>query len=368
MFDSDPERPRGAGRAAAAEPVVRPDPVAAAVAAPPRAGILHRLADVAAGLGRLGPRGRVALQAAVVFLVFGSLVGFVLSQWGRLPDYTWRFEPGWLAVAAVTLGCVYLSHSEIWRSILGALGEHIDPTPARAVFAKSVLARYVPTNMLMLVGRIVMAERHGVQPRVCFASVVYEVGLAVCAAVIVGSYFLITLPQLQDEPIRYAILAVPPLGLAALHPRVFRPLADRLLARIGREPLPIALSARRVALYVALYALCFVGLGFAVFAFSSALRPMEAGDLPTVVASYSVAFGVAVLTFVAPGGLGTRDVALATALTAVMPATVATAIAVAFRLLQTAVELVWVGTVTAIARRATAPERAGTGRPPAPGS
>ena len=60
-------------------------------------------------------------------------------------------------------------------------------------------------------------------------------------------------------------------------------------------------------------------------------------------AAYPVAFCVAVLTFIVPSGLGTRDAALAVAMSAVLDDTVATAIAVGFRIFQTAIELAYVG-------------------------
>jgi glycosyltransferase 2 family protein len=60
---------------------------------------------------------------------------------------------------------------------------------------------------------------------------------------------------------------------------------------------------------------------------------------------------VAVLTFIVPSGLGTRDAALATAMAAVLPGAVATAIAVAFRILQTAIELLYVAAVVAHEKR-----------------
>jgi hypothetical protein len=64
-----------------------------------------------------------------------------------------------------------------------------------------------------------------------------------------------------------------------------------------------------------------------------------------------VAFCVSVITFIIPSGLGTRDATLATAIDAVLPLTVATAIAVAFRIFQTAVELMFLGTLIWLARR-----------------
>jgi hypothetical protein len=202
-----------------------------------------------------------------------------------------------------------------------------------------------------VVGRVVMAERLGVSRRVCLASMVYELGLALSAAVLVGAYFVITMPALEHVSVRYAVVAVVPLALVTLHPRVFRPVANAIFRKLGRAPLPATLSFTRVVVLLAVYVLSWAAVGTGVFAFASALHPVGAADFPYVAAAQAVAFGVAVVTFVAPSGLGTRDAALAAALAVVLPLAVATAIAVAFRLFQIAVELGFVGVVALIARR-----------------
>jgi hypothetical protein len=209
----------------------------------------------------------------------------------------------------------------------------------------------VPTNVLMLLGRMVMAERYGVPRRVTFASMVYELGLGVGTAVIVGAYFVIQLPSLHDQPARYAVLAVIPAVIVAVHPRVFARVANFGLGKLGREPLPATLPFGRVIQCSLIYIACWAVIGFGVYAFAAALTPLDASDLPYVAAAYPVAFCVAVLTFIVPSGLGTRDAALATAMAAVLAGAVATAIAVAFRIFQTAVELIYVAAVVAIDRR-----------------
>jgi len=292
-------------------------------------------------------------------LIFGFLIGFLVSQWERLPDFDWRFRPGWLALATLGIALFYVIQAQTWRFILGRLGYRLSGRDARAVWGKSLLARYVPTNALMVVGRVVMAERLGVKQRVCLASIVYELGLAVCGAVIVGAYFVITLPVLEGQPARFAVLVVIPLALAGLHPRLFAPLSAFALRKLGREPLPSTLPFSTVLALVLVYVCVWVTIGLGIFAFASALHPVALDDLPYIAAAQSVAFGVAVATFLVPSGLGTRDAALATALAVVLPLAVATAIAVALRIFQTAIELVFVGAVAAIARRA---DRAG---PPA---
>jgi glycosyltransferase 2 family protein len=320
-----------------------------------RTPLLHRAGAAAARLGSFekGRQKRRALvQYGLIALVFGCLALFLITQWRKLPDYEWRFRPGWLVVGFVLVLGYYMVGPFVWRVILAGLGEHGDQVQLRGAWAKSLLARYVPTSALMVVGRVVLAERAGVTRRVCLASIVYELALGVSSAVIAGAYFFITLPSLHDQPARWGILAVIPIALVGLHPRVFKPLADWGLGKLGREPLPRALPYRLVLLLlpVLLVGWCLIGGG--LFAFALALQPLPVDKLPYIAAAYPVAFCVSVITFIVPSGLGTRDATLATAIDAVLPLTVATAIAVAFRIFQTAVELIFLGTLIWLARRA----------------
>lgn len=322
---------------------------------PDRAPLLHRAGTVAAGVGSIGegrPKLRAAVQYGLIALVLAFLAFFLISQWSKLPNYDWRFRPGWIAVSFVLVLSFYALQPQLWRLILRALGEDGDARELRAAWGKSLIARYVPTSALMVVGRVVLAERAGITGRVCLASIVYELGLGVCAAVIGGAYFFITLPSLEHTPARWAILLVIPIALIGLHPRIFKPLADWALGKLGREPLPRALPYRWVLTLVPAYLAGWLLVGAGVYTFALALQPLPADKLPYIAAAYPVAFCVSVLTFIVPSGLGTRDATLATAIDAVLPLTVATAIAVAFRIFQTAVELMFVGALILLARRA----------------
>ena len=315
--------------------------------------LLERAGALAANLGRgqAAGRRRLFIQWGLALGIFGALVAVLISQWGKLPDYDWRFRPGWLAVAVAAVAALYVAQAELWRLIVRGLGGGDMPHAAsRSVWAKSLVARYVPTNVLLVVGRVVLAERLGVPRRVTLASIVYEVGLAVCAAVIVGSYFVIELPGLEDQPARYAILVLVPLALGALHPRMFEPITRWGLGKLGREPLPRVLPFGSVLRLALAYALTWVSMGLGVYCFASAVHPIDAGDLAYIVASYPVSFCVAVLTFIVPSGLGTRDATLVAALDVVLPGSVALAIGVAFRIFQVLVELAYVGVVVLLGR------------------
>jgi hypothetical protein len=316
---------------------------------------LHRAGAAAAGVGAVGAgrsRLRAALQLGLIGLVFACLGLFLVTQWSKLPDYDWRFRPGWLVVGFGLVLAFYALQPLLWLVILAGLGERGDNVQLRGAWAKSLVARYVPTSALLVVGRVVLAERAGITRRVCLASIVYELALGISAAVIGGAYFFITLPSLQDQPARYAILLVVPLALVGLHPRVFKPLADWALGKLGRERLPRALPYRMVLMLVPAYLGGWLLVGAGLFSFALALQALPVDKLPYIAAAYPVAFCVSVLTFIVPSGLGTRDATLATAIDAVLPLTVATAIAVAFRIFQTVVELMFVALLVWLARRA----------------
>ena len=209
---------------------------------------------------------------------------------------------------------LYFFQGEIWRLIVHALGEgHLRARPARAIWGKSLLARYVPTNALMVVGRMVMAEKQGVPKRVTPREHRLRAGARVRHRG--DGRRLLRDPaalDLEDQPARYAVLLLIPIVLTFLHPRVFAPLANFGLAQArAARRCRRCCSFRQVLRFSLLYIGCWAVIGVGVYAFARALVPLPASDFPYVAAAYPVAFCVAVLTFIVPSGLGTRDAALA---------------------------------------------------------
>ena len=323
---------------------------------PGRGSLLHRAGSAAAGVGSLGagnPRLRAAIQYTLLVLVFGFLALFLVTQWSKLPRYHWHFRPGWLVAGFVTVLVFYSIQPQLWQLVLRALGERGDPVQLRAAWGKALLARYVPTNALMVVGRVVLAERAGITKRVCLASIVYELGIGICGAVIGGAYCVITLPSLRHVPERFVILVLIPTALVGLHPRIFKPLADWGLGKLGREPLPKAIPYRVILRLLPAFVALWLIAGVGLFCFARAIHDVPAHKLAQIASAYPVAFVVSVAAFILPSGLGAREAILAAALKpAVHSLTVATAIAVAFRIFLTACELTFVGIVTLLARRA----------------
>ena len=212
----------------------------------------------------------------------------------------------------------------------------------------------MPTSLLLPVLRAAMAEREGAPKRITLASVAYEMSLFFTAALIVGAYFVIDLPDLQDSPGRFLVVVLPVLALVALHPRVFHTLADRALARLGRAKLPLSLPEASVLGFVGLYAVTYGVAGLSVYALAQCVYPVGAGDAVTVVGAFAVGTALSIIAFVLPGGLVAREAGIALALSPVMPAAPAVAVAVLARILQMALEVLLATITPLLARRAEA--------------
>jgi glycosyltransferase 2 family protein len=303
---------------------------------------LERAGDLAARAGSLSPADpglRRGLHAGIAIVVALALVLAIAAAVGHSPEIQWDLDPASVIGAFVAISLYLVFSGEIWRRLLHALGPEIDPLRAQGIYFASGLGRYVPTALLLPMLRMAMSEREGAPKRICLASVAYEGALFFTASLIVSAYFVITLPDLEGTWQRFLVLVIPAVALVGLHPRIFHTLADRTLRRLGRDPLPLSLPAQRVFEFIGLYAVVNVIAGLGVFALAGTVYPVEAADLPTIAGSYAVANALSILAFVIPGGLGAREVAMAAALSPVMPTGPALAVAVLSRILQVGLEV-----------------------------
>ncbi|MDX6699337.1 MAG: glycosyltransferase 2 family protein [Solirubrobacteraceae bacterium] len=297
------------------------------------------------------PRWQRALMALMVVAVVVALALAISSQWSKLPDINWRLRPGWLAAAFVALIAFQWVHARLWVAMVHALGAPIGVLRGISVWSITLLGRYVPTNVALAAGRMALAEREGVPKRVCAASLAYELAFTLGGASLVGAYFFVTLPSLQDRPARWLVLAIPAVTLTLLDPAIFHRIADAVLRRLGRATLPTSLTRAQVIAFTALFSASFLVAGFAVYAFAQALHGVATSDAGTAIGAYSVGFAASVLAFVLPGGLGAREGAMTAALSPILPVTVALAVAVAVRLAQMAVEVSYAAITPLLVRR-----------------
>jgi glycosyltransferase 2 family protein len=319
--------------------------------------LLHRVGEAAARIGARPPRSkrvRLAIQLGIAILVFGFLVLTVVNQWSEIKDEGVHFHLVWLIPAFLVLPCFYALSALGWDLILRFLGYRIGIRQAQVAWGQPLLARYVPGSVLYVLGRMLLSERAGVPRRITIASIVYEQAVSAISAIAVAAYFFISHPDLQGQPLRWAVLLLVPALVAVLSPRVFRPLADRVLGAFGRDPLPAVIPLRGVLVLLAFYAFNWAVVAVGIYCVARSVSTIPLGDIPVVGSAQAVGYVAALVTIVAPAGLGIRDAAFAWAVKVAVPSqsfAVGSLIAIAVRGVLTVVELIYVAAVTALGRR-----------------
>jgi hypothetical protein len=297
---------------------------------------------------------RLALQIGLAVVVFGFLVLTVINQWSEIQSEGVHFHVLWLIPALIILPFYFVFSAYGWDLILRSLGYQIGFGQAQVAWGQPLLARYVPGSILYVLGRVLLSERAGVPRRISLASIVYEQAISAISAIVVAAYFIIKHPDLQGYPERWAVLLLIPAAITVLSPRVFGPLANKALGAFGRDPLPELMSLRNVIALTVYYSLNWLVIAFGVYSVSRSVTFIPYDDILLVGSAQAIGYFAALVTLVAPAGLGVRDAAFAWAVKAALPGrsfAVGSLISIAVRGVTTVAELAYVGAVTVIGRR-----------------
>jgi glycosyltransferase 2 family protein len=322
-----------------------------------RQSFLHRVGEAGSQVGKKPPRSRkvrLALQIGLAVLIFGFLVLTVINQWAEIKDEGVHFHVGWLIPALVILPFFFFFSALGWDFALRFLGYRIGFGRAQVAWGQPLLARYVPGSVLYVLGRVLLTERAGVPRRITIASIVYEQAVSATSAVVVASYFIIKHPDLQGEPYRWAVLLLIPAAITLLHPKVFGPLANRALRVFGREPLPAVIPLRGVIALIAFYTLNWLVIALGVYCVARSVTFIPPEDIFLVGAAQAVGYFAALVTVVAPAGIGPKDAGFAWAMKAALPSksfALGSLIAIAVRGVMLLAELIYVALVTLLGRR-----------------
>src|SRR5437773_6869577 len=204
----------------------------------------------------------------------------------------------------------------------------------------SMLAKYVPGGIWTPAARVVAARRAGVtDAALVTSSMLLEAGLSAVAGVIV---FVLSLAFVDNVDAPLAPLIVFGVVLAILvQPRVFRPLAHKVLLRFGYTRELPDIRSRVLSALLVFYAGTWALGGFALWLL---LRSVGAHPEPASIlflgGTAAVGAIVAVLFVFAPSGLGPREASMYGLLLAVTTPGRALGAVALNRLALTAVELV----------------------------
>ncbi|NLE23514.1 MAG: hypothetical protein GX624_12160 [Actinobacteria bacterium] len=286
------------------------------------------------------------VQAAIVAASVYFLAAYLARSWSSIEDFDWTFDVGWLVASGVALLAYYFAQALFWWLLLDGCGAPSPFWPAASVWGKSILARYVPGNVFMFVGRAWMSRSRGLAVERVTAAMVYEQALGLCGALLAVA---VLFPFWEYRPgvTALSLLAIPVL-VAFMHPRVFGPVAGWALRLLHRPPLEVTLSFGKVLVIALLFTADWFVAGFGAWLLARAITGLGVEALPLVTVAYALAYVAGMVAFIIPSGIGVREAVLTASLSRELPGGVALTWALLLRLWVTVVELVFVGLVVGI--------------------
>jgi uncharacterized membrane protein YbhN (UPF0104 family) len=288
---------------------------------------------------RARPRVLKGIQLALLVLTIGFCAWAVQDQWSKAGPLLANAKAEYLALSAAIVAVYYLVFILGWVRMLEAWGIPVSYRVALQSEMVSMLAKYLPGGVWTPAARAVALRRYGgiTDTPTVLASILVEAALSAISGVIV---FVLSLAWVRDVNapllplIGFAVLLA-----ALLHPRIFRPLFNRLLKPFGAhdlEPLPFPLTIGLLLFYCGTWVIS----GFAVyFMLRSVGAEVGLATIPFLGGVSAVGAIVAVLAVFAPSGLGAREASMYGLLLALTTSGPALGVTLINRLAITLVEL-----------------------------
>ncbi|WP_421724050.1 hypothetical protein [Bauldia sp.] len=253
--------------------------------------------------------GRVVTIIAVLFVAYQ--VWLQLAALGEFLQPS--FLIGLLAAAIAYGGCAALL-AIAWNQTLMMSGHRLSLEDAVSIYGRSHVLKYLPSNVLHLVGRYAMLRDRDVEHRTILSSTAAEIGLSVAVAVsiaaVLGGTVLVEnldIAGLSEGMMTAAIVAVVLITCGAVWALVV--LGSRGRFRLLGDGGPRAVAT--IATYV-VYFLLFGGVT-AVIAVAGGVS-VDGNSYLALVGIAAAAWVVGLVTPGAPAGFGVREAVMIVAL------------------------------------------------------
>jgi glycosyltransferase 2 family protein len=242
-----------------------------------------------------------------------------------------------------------------WRALLADLGSPLPLPAAIRVMFIGQLGKYVPGAVWALAAQVELARDYQIPRRRSVTASLMGMATTLVVALVVAG---LTLPLTSSVAVRkyWWVLAITPLAIACLHPKVVKFLLDLVLRVARRERLEQATSMRGMA-----RALAWTFAGWACYGMHAWFLVSQFAKGSTVhvltlsFGAYALAWAVGFVIIFFPGGIGPREAALIAVLSPVMPAASALVVALASRMVMTVGDLLWAGAGLCVRRRREEP-------------
>ena len=288
------------------------------------------------------------LFVALAFVFIGLLL---FRQWDSLLTYEWRIRPTWLAASGFFMLAGWLVEIRLWQQALDLVGGRLDYRSAIRIWFPSSIVRFIPGNIWQPLSMTVLCRERHIRPEATLASMTLFHAIHVMAIGAIAAFYTLTwgragtVSNTLGSIARWSsILVAVPEWLLLIYPRGMLAIANGILAKVGRQPLPLRLSAWQLVRLLGLSLVAWLLLCASFTALTGALTqesgPSFAEAVPHLAAAYPIAYVIGFLSLLTPSGLGVREGVLFALLGPIVGRGDAIVVAMGMRVWEIALEVV----------------------------
>ncbi|HEX5870329.1 MAG TPA: lysylphosphatidylglycerol synthase domain-containing protein, partial [Longimicrobium sp.] len=281
----------------------------------------HRLESVwAASKPWLKRMAGVLITAAIFFWMMKP----VARHWDDVKHRVVSMSWGRFALASVMFTVfLFLFRATTWRWLLVGMGERLPVAAAARIWSVSELARYLPGAIWQVLGRIYLVKPYGVRGSVCTASQLLELSLFLLSNILLALgclvWFGIKKFEGPAERWLWGAMALVPVLLVVLHPRVLYGIIDRAMQWMKKPPVQRRLTFAEL---VGLLGWTVAGLlwqSLAIWLLVEEPLRLQLAKWWVVAGAYALAWCAGFLAVWAPGGIGVRELVFMAAMQVALP-------------------------------------------------
>lgn len=299
----------------------------------------------------------LVLKISVPLVVAFFIGRMIYGNWLQIRSEPWRLDAASLALSFALGAAWHLARPWGWTRLIRGFGHDLPYWDVYRIYRKSEASRYVPGGIWQFASRIYLTGRFGVGSATCLAATVLDMALAALASMVPAAWLAGAAAGSLGAWQRSALLAFPLVACVLVHPKVLNSWAAPLASFLKQPYRRLEIGTRDMLKIWATYVAATTLLGFAMASFTRALLPDIGWDEFTYVAGcYALAWVAALLTMVAPAGMGVREGILGILLAQTAAVGTAMTLAVAMRLWAVCMELAWLGAGALMPRDGSRPE------------
>lgn len=266
---------------------------------------------------------RRIIGLAITLAIFYWMLKPVVQKWDQVREPLSRYNWGYFALGAAMFALfLFAFRVIIWWKLLDGMGHRLPLATTTRIFSTGELARYLPGWIWQVWGRVYLIKPYGVTGTVCSTSQILELTIFLLANILVAIACLLWLGGKMNQEIRplfWSAMALVPVLLLILHPRVFYGVVNKVMRRLGKPQMPEHFRKRELLVLGIWAMLGLLWQSLAIWVVVQQPLGLQFTKWWVVAGAYCLAWTAGFLAFWAPGGLGVREAVLVLALELAVP-------------------------------------------------